>query len=103
MGPELKPETCHVLIWEWGGDKRFVVAQCDPDRPDAWRAPIVINFLRQTLRDLPSGWKIVVMCGEKTWRISDHAILSDRGGVEWFVGYRTTGVWRFTPTLAHEG
>jgi hypothetical protein len=95
MGLELKLEKCHVLIWEWA-DKRFVLAQCDPDWPYAWRAPIVMNFLRRTVREVPPDWKVIVMSGEKTWRITDRAILSDEGGVDWFVGCRATELWKFS-------
>jgi hypothetical protein len=103
MGPELKPENCHVLIFELA-DKRAVVAQTDPDRPDAWRAPNVLNFLRQTAKEVPSDWIVVAACLDKTWRIAEHAIFSQAGDINWFVGHRTTDVWRFAlATTEHQG
>lgn len=97
MGPELKPERCGVLIWEWT-ERRWVVATADPDRPEAWRSPIVLNFLRQTVREVPSDWLVLAACGLKTWRITEHAILSQEGNVYGFVGYRAPGTWTMALT-----
>src|ERR1700730_5992563 len=34
MGPDLKPENCHVVLFQRDGQNVF--ASCDPDYPDAW-------------------------------------------------------------------
>jgi hypothetical protein len=99
MGPELKPEVTHVVIWEWTGG-RSVLAECDLDYPDAWRAPAVINFLRQTAAKLPSGWIVVAKLGQQTWRITQDAILSEQGDVTAFVEPRVGPVWRAGLRLA---
>jgi hypothetical protein len=70
MGPEFKPDKTHVVIWQWD-DSRILFADCDPDRPDAWRAPKVIDFLRRTAIQIgPAGWKVVAAVGKQTWRIT---------------------------------
>jgi uncharacterized protein len=93
MGPELKPDVAHVMICEWV-DRRLVVAICDDDHPDAWRAPAVVNFLRQTAASLPSGWLVIAKLGAQSWRITPNAILSEEGGVTGFVEPRVGPVWR---------
>jgi len=93
MGPELKPEVSHVVIWEWRAG-RVVLADCDLDHPDAWRAPAVINFLRQTAAKLPPGWLVVAKLGRQSWRITPAAILSEEGDVIGFVEPRVGPVWR---------
>jgi hypothetical protein len=93
MGPELKPEVTHVVIWEWSA-RRVVLADCDLDHPDAWRAPAVINFLRQTAAKLPSGWLVVAKLGRQSWRITPTAILSEEGDVIGFVELHVGPVWR---------
>jgi uncharacterized protein len=93
MGPELKPERTHVVIWEWTAGC-VVFGECDPDWPDAWRAPAVINFLRQTAAKVPTGWLVVAKVGQQTWRITQNAILSEEGDVSGFVDLRVSPVWR---------
>ncbi|HEY6255965.1 MAG TPA: hypothetical protein VIY51_09265 [Xanthobacteraceae bacterium] len=93
MGPQLKPEITHVVIWEWVAG-RCVLADCDPDYPDAWHAPAVINFLRQTAKKLPSGWKVVAKLGQQTWRVTQDAIWSETGEVSSFVDHRVMPIWR---------
>jgi hypothetical protein len=93
MGPELKPEVTRVVIWEWAGGRRLF-AECDLDHPDAWRAPAVINFLRQAAASVPPDWIVVAKLGQQTWRITPSAILSEEGGVTGFVDLRVGPVWR---------
>jgi hypothetical protein len=84
MGPDLKPDRCHVVLTEWT-DGRVLFADCDPDRPDAWRAPNIISLLRQAAMKLGSEWKVVAAVGRQTWLITERAILSEAGEVTPFV------------------
>ena len=80
LGPDLKPDTCHVvLIWE--DARRMLFADCDPDHPDAWRAPNVISALRQAASKVDAGWKVYAAVGRRSWLITEQAILSDSGDV----------------------
>jgi hypothetical protein len=85
MGPELKPDKCHVVLMEQT-ESRVLVADCDPDRPDAWRAPDVINLLRLLAMRLGPGWKVFAAVEQRTWLVTEHAILSDAGEVTPFAG-----------------
>jgi hypothetical protein len=103
MGPEFKPDKTHVVIWQWD-DSHILFADCDPDYPDAWRAPKIINFLRQTAGKIgPSGWKIIAAVEKQTWLVTEHAILSEEGEMTWFVGHRTSPSWRAAVPLADPG
>ncbi len=93
MGPELKPERTHVVIWEWSAG-RCVLADCEQDHPEAWRAPIVINFLRQAATNLPVDWLVVAKVGQQTWRVTKDAILSENGSVTGFVDLHLGPVWK---------
>ena len=89
MGPEFKPDKTHVVIWQWD-DSTSLFADCDPDYPDAWRAPRSSIF-RQTAGKIgPSGWKIIAAVEKQTWLVTEHAILSEEGEMTWFVGHRTS-------------
>jgi hypothetical protein len=85
MGPELKPDKCHVVLMEQT-ESRVLVADCDPDRPDAWRAPDVINLLRLLAMRLGPGWKVFAAVEQRTWLVTEHAIMSDAGEVTPFAG-----------------
>jgi hypothetical protein len=78
MGPELKPDRCHVVL-SWWEERRALIADCDPDRPEAWRAPGMIDVLRQAVSKLPPDWKVIAAVGPRTWLITRYAILSDSG------------------------
>jgi len=84
LGPDLKPDKCHVVLI-WVEERRMLFADCDPDHPDAWRAPNVIGALRQAARKVGAGWKVFVAVGQRSWLITEHAILSDSGEVTPFV------------------
>jgi hypothetical protein len=60
-------------------DKRVLLAACDADRPDAWRAPHVVAMLRQAAIMLGSDWKVVVMVAKSKWLVTEHAIVSESG------------------------
>jgi hypothetical protein len=101
LGPEFKPDKTHVVIWEWTVS-RILFADCDPDRPDAWRSPKMINLLRETaMRNGPSGWKVVAAVKKQVWRITEDFILSEEGDLTWFVGHRSFPDWRVAgPSIA---
>src|SRR5947208_9326852 len=70
MGPDLKPDKCHVVLM-WQDSRRILFADCDPDRPDAWRAPNVISALRQAAKKLDAGWRVVAAVGPRPWLITE--------------------------------
>jgi uncharacterized protein len=78
LGPDLKPDKCHVVL-VWANESRILFAACDPDRPDAWRAPNVLGVLRQAAVKLEPGWKVAAAVGKRTWLITKDVILSDDG------------------------
>ena len=78
MGPELRPDRCHVVLI-WVDDKRVLIAACDPDHPDAWRAPNVLGMLRQFAIRMAADWKVVVMVGTRKWLVTERAVLSEAG------------------------
>jgi hypothetical protein len=80
MGPDLKPDQCHVVLM-WLDARQVLVADCDPDWPEAWRAPNVIGALRQAAKRLAAGWRVVAAVGPRSWLITEGAILSDSGEV----------------------
>jgi len=72
MGPELKPEQCHVVFFQ--PDRQTIVANCDPDRPDAWRAPHVIDMLHMMARNFADR-VVLVRVENRFWRIMEDSIL----------------------------
>jgi hypothetical protein len=72
MGPDLKPEKCHVVFFQ--PDAQTIVANCDPLRPDAWRAPAVIDILHLLARNMPDR-VVLVRVENRFWRILEDAIL----------------------------
>jgi hypothetical protein len=93
MGPNLKPEKCHVVMVELT-DSRLLMAECDPDLPDAWRAPAVINFLRQAAAMLGSDWRVYAAVKGQRWLVTQDAIVSEAGEVTSFVGHKVAPTWR---------
>jgi uncharacterized protein len=80
LGPELKPDRCHVVLMDVP-ELRVLLAGCDPDRPDAWRAPVVLDLLRQLAMTIGSGWRVIAAVDKRTWLITERAILSESGEV----------------------
>jgi hypothetical protein len=78
MGPELRPDKCHVVLM-WVDASHVLLAVCDADRPDAWRAPNVIHMLRQFAIKLGSEWKVVVWVERRKWLVTPQAIFSEAG------------------------
>jgi len=72
MGPDLKPEKCHVVFFQ--PDRDTIVANCDPDRPEAWRAPAVMDLLHQLARNFADRI-VLVRVENRFWRILEDSVL----------------------------
>jgi uncharacterized protein len=72
MGPELKPDQCHVIFFQ--PDRHTIVANCNPDRPDAWRAPQVIDMLHLLARNFADRI-VLVRVEDRFWRVTKDAIV----------------------------
>jgi hypothetical protein len=73
MGPELRPDRCHVMLYQPDADT--IVALGDPDRPEAWRAPNVLellHFLAEVFKDRA----VLVRVENRYWRITETSIIS---------------------------
>jgi hypothetical protein len=73
MGPDLKPENCHVVFDQ--KDEHNIFATCDANYPDAWRAPNVVEFLHRLARALGPTRKVVVLEKSRTWFVTEDAIV----------------------------
>ena len=80
LGPDLKPDQCHVVLI-WVAQRQLLFADCDPDYPDAWRAPNIVSALRQAAMKVDPGWRVIAAVRDKSWLITARAILSDSGEV----------------------
>jgi uncharacterized protein len=72
MGPELRPDKCHVVFYQ--SNDHTLVANCDPLRPDAWRAPTMINALHQMARVF-ADQIILVRVENRFWRILEDTVV----------------------------
>jgi hypothetical protein len=72
MGPDLKPDKCHVVIYF---ESNAIVANCDPDKPDAWRMPNVLNMLHGVAHKF-GDYVVLVRVENRLWRILPDRILS---------------------------
>jgi hypothetical protein len=84
LGPELKPDRCHVVLMHMP-QHRGLVAGCDLEHPDAWRAPAVINLLRRLAATVPPDWRVIAAVGDQLWRITERGIQSEAGELTPFV------------------
>jgi hypothetical protein len=73
MGPDLKPEKCHVVFYQQ--NEQNIVAVCDADHPDAWRKPNVTEFLHYLAHAIGPRRKVVLLEKGRTWRVTENAIL----------------------------
>jgi hypothetical protein len=78
MGPDLKPDKCHVIFHQQSGQN--IVATCDADYPNAWRAPNVLEFLRHLVVSLGPGRKVVVMEKGRVWYATKDGIVPADSG-----------------------
>ena len=77
MGPDLKPENCHVVFFQREGQN--VLASCDPDYPDAWREPNVVEFLHRLARSIEPH-RVILRDAGKTWLVTEQAIVLAESG-----------------------
>jgi hypothetical protein len=73
MGPELKPENCHVVFYQRGD--QHIVGTCDADYPDAWRKPTVLEFLHRLAKANAPRRKVILMEKGQTWFVTEDAIV----------------------------
>ena len=78
MGPDLKPENCHVVLYQLTGQN--IVAMCDADYPDAWRKPNVTAFLHHLARTTGPQRKVILMEKGRTWFVTESAIVPSEKG-----------------------
>ena len=78
MGPELKPDQCHVVFYQMNAEN--IVASCDADYPDAWRKPNVVEFLHHLARSLGTHRKVVILEQERTWVVTERGIVPAETG-----------------------
>jgi hypothetical protein len=73
MGPDLKPENCHVVFDQ--KNEQNIIATCDANYPDAWRAPNVVEFLHRLARAIGPNRKVIVLEQGGTWFVTENAIV----------------------------
>jgi hypothetical protein len=73
MGPDLKPEICHVVFFQI--NEQHILGCCDADYPDAWRKPNVIEFVHRLAKSLGSGRKVILREKHQTWLVTEDAIV----------------------------
>jgi hypothetical protein len=78
MGPDLKPENCHVVFYQRGD--QHIVATCDAAYPDAWRAPNVVDFLHRLAKANAPRRKVILMEKSRIWFVTENAIVPAETG-----------------------
>jgi hypothetical protein len=73
MGPDLKPENCHVIFDQV--NEQNIVATCDANYPDAWRAPNVIEVLHRLASSIGPDRKVIVLEKGRAWFVTESAIV----------------------------
>jgi hypothetical protein len=73
MGPDLKPENCHVVFDQ--KDEQNIIATCDANFPDAWRAPNVVEFLHHLAMSIGPHRKVIVLEKGRSWFVTESAIV----------------------------
>ena len=73
MGPDLKPENCHVIFYQ--KNEQNIVATCDANHPDAWRAPNVIEFMHRLAGQIGPDRKLILLEKNKAWFVTENAIV----------------------------
>jgi hypothetical protein len=73
MGPDLKPENCHVVFFQLNAQN--IVASCDADHPGAWRKPNVTAFLHALARSAGPNRRVILMEKGRTWFVNENAIV----------------------------
>jgi hypothetical protein len=78
MGPDLKPENCHVVFDQ--KDEQNIFATCDANYPDAWRAPNVLAFMHRLARAIGPTRKVILLEKGRTWFVNQDAIVPTDAG-----------------------
>ena len=65
LSPLLRPDKVGTLLME-DADSEDYLAVCDPERPLAWRTPLVFNHLVSIAK---TGRVVMAKAGRKAWRI----------------------------------
>ena len=78
MGPDLKPENCHVVFYQINGQN--IVATCDANYPDAWRKPNVIEFLHRLAATCGPNRRVILMERGQTWFVTENAVVPAETG-----------------------
>jgi hypothetical protein len=73
MGPDLKPENCHVVLYQ--RDEQHIIAACDAAFPDAWRQPNVIDFLHRLAKVNAPRRRVLLMEKGRLWYVNEDAIV----------------------------
>ena len=73
MGPDLKPENCHVIFDQ--KDAHNVFATCDADHPDAWREPNVLEFMHHLARAIGPNRKVILLEKGRSWFVTENAVV----------------------------
>jgi hypothetical protein len=73
MGPNLKPEKCHVIFYQM--NEQHIVATCDPNYPDAWRAPDVSEFLYRLASSTGPNRRVILSEKGRTWFVTENGIV----------------------------
>jgi uncharacterized protein len=74
MGPDLKPENCHVMLHQRGA--QHIVAVCDPAFPDAWRAASMIGYLHRLAKEIAPARRLLLMEGDRLSYVTENAVVS---------------------------
>jgi hypothetical protein len=78
MGPDLKPENCHVVFNQ--KDEQNIFATCDSDYPNAWRAPYVLAFMHRLARAIGPTRKVVLLEKGRTWFVNEDTVVPADAG-----------------------
>jgi hypothetical protein len=73
MGMDLKPENCHVIFYQ--KNEQNIVATCDANYPDAWRAPNVIEFLHRLATSVGPHRRVILLERGRSWFVTENAIV----------------------------
>ena len=72
MGPELRPDRCHVVFLR--PDRDTILACCDAEQPEAWRASPVIDMLRLLAKSFADEI-VLVRVEQRLWRVLEDSII----------------------------
>ena len=73
MGPDLKPQNCHVIFSL--KNEHHIFATCDANYPDAWRAPNVMEFLHRLESSIGPDRKVIVLEKGRAWFVTKNGVV----------------------------